>query len=501
MGLLAGPVQAASRIVEANEGDPWLNVRLLPGQHEYLHDPAPARLFRGPQQAIGKTWAGVLDLIGHGTGLHPWCPPELISPTAITGWVVCGTWGQSVEVQTKIWELAPKRLMHPEDVARYDDVRGWGRFDPSFRLMHRSGAWSTFKIKTSKQGGLSLSSASIDYAWFDEPPWTSRIFGEVQKRVLKAGRYGRLGMTMTPINVPTIEWLRVEVEEGGRLNISDHHHKLLAPELIPVGYNAPLVLADGTPCDEAWVQSQRMNTLAHEVPVVCDGEFRMAAEAPIFTAFRRDKHIVHEWPAGKADLYIGFDHGLAVHAQVAVLLAVQWPRGKGRDPMVWVLDEAIGDGETTDDDDAEAVLQMLERNGLLWSQLEATFGDRSHRGATRIVQKSNGRLMAAIARHPRAGRHGIRAGIMEPPIRPAKRGAANQPGAVSYGCTWLHRLMLQPGMLKVHRQATFCTRSFLGYDMTPNSPESHVMDAIRYGLKALIYSTRLPGRPAVVRIG
>ncbi len=50
-------------------------------------------------------------------------------------------------------------------------------------------------------------------AWFDEPPWTSRIFGEVQKRVLKAGRYGRLGMIMTPINVPTIEWLRVEVEE------------------------------------------------------------------------------------------------------------------------------------------------------------------------------------------------------------------------------------------------------------------------------------------------
>lgn len=494
-------LRRAHAVAAGNREDPWLNVRLLPGQHGVLHDPAQIRLFRGPQQAIGKTWCGALDLIGHLTGMHPWCPQQYVSPTPITAWVIAARWGQSVEVQSKVWDLLPKRLIHPDDLARYNPVRGWGRYDPSFRVRHRSGGWSLAKIRTSAQGGLSLAGATIQYAWFDEPPENQRVFSEVQKRVLKAGRYGRVLLTMTPINAP-VEWLRVEVEEdGGRLGISDHHHKLLPAELVPVGYDTPIVLADGTPCDEAWVMEQRQRTLAHEVPVVCDGEFRMSSEAPIFTAFRRDQHITSAMPTGSADLYLGIDHGLAVHAQVAVLLAVQWPDGKGRDPCVWVLDECIGDGETTDDQDADAVLRMLERHGVRWSELEGAFGDRAHYGSARVAQKSNAKLQAALERHPRASEHGIRRGGISPPVRPAKRGAANEPGAVSYGCTWLHRLMLQPGRMMVHQRAAFCCRSFESYDMTPNSEESHVMDAIRYGLKDLIYSRPLPGRPARVRFG
>ena len=473
----------------AADADPWLQVRHLPGQYAFLRDPAQVRLFRGPQQAIGKTWAGAMDLIGHGTGLHPWCPPALLSPTPHRGWVVCTTWEQSFEVQCKIFELLPKRLLHPEDLAKWDDAVGWGVKAPRFRLLHRSGGWSRYRIKTSRQGGSGLTSASLTYAWFDEPPASARVFAEVHKRILKAGKYGRLIATMTPIN-QNVGWLEREVEEDHRFGISDHHRRLEPSELIPVGQDRPIVLDDGTPCDAEWVAIQRAQTLAHEVPVVCDAEWRMAAQAPIFTAFREDLHVTTAIPKGRTSLYLGLDHGLRIHAQVAILIAVEWPGGRGGDPRVWILDEAIGEGDTTDSQDADAILAMLERSGLRWSSLDAVYGDRKHYGSSRVVQKSNERLTAALERHPRAQSHGIRRHRLDPPIRPAKRGASNQPGSVSYGCTWLHKLMLQPGRLQVHDRADFCIRAFLGYDMAPNSEESHAMDAIRYGLRDLIYSSR-----------
>ena len=490
--------------LEANHAskdlEPWQQVDLLPGQHAVLHDPAPLRLFRGPQQALGKTWCGALDLIGHSTGLHPWCP-EVVSPQAIHAWVVCGTKEQSIAVQQKLWDLLPKHRLHPE--TRWDDLRGFPGHYPGFRIRHVSGGWSRVAIKTSRMGGLALSSASLTYAWFDEPPINQRVFSEVHKRLLKAGRYARLLMTMTPINAP-VEWLRLEVEEDKHLGISDHQHRLVPEELVPVTNSSrPIVLADGTECGPEWVKAQRAQTMLHEVPVVCDGEFRLGSVGAVFTSFG-DANITTGGITGRRNVLLGVDYGLRVFAQCFLLVAVDWPEGKGRDPRVLVLDEEVGSGDTTDDDDAEAVIRLLSRHGIKWQSLKSAYGDNPHYrpGRYTLAKKSNQRLMRAIRRHPKKGQIGLRKASMVPEIRPAKRGACAQGGAVQHGARWLHRLMLQPGRFQVHARCEETIASLKAYDLMPNTDESHLVDALRYALRDIIYSGRaLPGTPIAVPMG
>lgn len=498
--LLEG-LHAVDELQVRADADPWLALDPLPGQYEFLVDPAAIRLFRAGQQSHGKSTAGALDLIGHTTGLHPWCDPDLISPDPIEAWVIAPSWSHSITVQRKLWQLVPRHLLHPD--TSFSPLKGFRGTQPAFQIRHRSGGYSTVRVRTVGQDGMGLSSETLRYAWFDELPGP-RVFSEVQARLLKAGRYGRLILTCTPVNAPAA-WLQEVCEKEDSL-ISDHHRLLTAEEMIPVGRTHPICLEDGTPCDEAWVEATIASRLPHEVPVVIHGHWSFAALAPIFGCFAASgpkSHVVDMLPAVDVDLVLGIDHGLAEGAQVAVLMAVWWPLGRDEKPHVCIIDEVVQAEETTDDQDAEAILCMLERNGLRWTQLKSVFGDRAHHGSNRrgsIAKKSNARLSLALEKHPRARRHGIKRGSMRPKIDSAKRGAAAQRGAVSYGCTWLRDLMLRPGHFQVLRRCREVIRSIQGYDMTPNSPESHLIDAIRYGLRAVIYDTRpaAHGGPVVV---
>lgn len=497
---LAAIVKHLEVLKRNHQRRPLDNFRPLPGQHAVLSSSAKYRMFRGPNQALGKTTAGAVDTIAAAIGHHPWCP-ETVTPFPIEAWILCASWSQSVAIQGKLWELLPKDLLHPD--TEYTEIRGFRGKSPAVQVRHiPSGGWSIIRIKTTQQGGLNLAGATIHRAWFDEPPASDRVYSEVQKRVMKAGRFGRCLITMTPVNAP-VDWIRVAAERG---QIEDHHHRLEPAELIPVGQHRPICLEDGTVCDEAWIDSILAETLPHEIPVVCHGEWNFAVENPIFTAYRRSgqrPHLIQRNPVCDLDLYLGIDHGMARHAQVALLIGVQKAKKGEQHPTVWVIDEAIGDGETTEDDDADAILCMLERHGLRWRDLKRAYGDIPHYGSNRrgsVAKKSNARLNYALEKHPRAGSHGIKIGRMNPPIRTAKKGAVNQPGAVSYGCTWLHRLMLREGHFHVLDRCDRLDLSLQKYRMQPNSEWSHIIDALRYGLKDHIYGSRrrLPGRQLVI---
>ena len=485
LAALQRGVKAAQELQRRAELRPWDHFRPLPGQLALLEDPSAKRLMRGPNQALGKTTAGALDMLGHATGLHPWADPAIVSPVPIEAWVSCATWSQSIAIQGKIHAMAPKDLLHPS--TQYDAVLGFRGKHPSFRIKHVSGGWSTVRIRTTQQGGLALSGASIDYAWFDEPPKSPRVYSEVSKRVTMAGRYGRILLTMTPVNAP-VGWIKEEAEAG---RIVDHHRRLSAEELIPVGGSSPLVLPDGTVCDAEWVEEVIASTLPHEVPVVCFGEWSFATQNPIFQAFRAsgpDAHVSAARIPKSAEFVLGLDHGDREHSEVAILLAIQSHKVA---PRVWVLDLYQSAGATHEDEDAEEIIRMLERNGLTWSKLKAVYGDRAHYGSHRrgsVAKKSNGRMSAALERHPRAKRHGIRRGYMAPKIQSAKRGVANQPGSVSYGCTWLHRLMLRRGHFYVHPRCKPLIESLQRYRMRPNSEWSHTIDALRYALRDEIFA-------------
>lgn len=475
------------------EREPVLTWTPLPTQHAVLSSPARRRLFRGGNQAVGKTTTGVVDLIATATGVNPWCP-EVVTPFAPECWVLCASWAQSIAVQQKINELLPRHLLHPS--VQFDEANGFRGKNPTIRIKHApSGDWSIVRIKTVNQGGLNLSSATIAYAWFDEPPESQRVFSEVTKRVMRAGRFGRILMTMTPVNA-RVDWIVEEVDRGA---IADFHARLEPHELIPVGRTTPISIDDGTVCDQAWIDGVILDTLPHEVPVLCHGEWRMSADAPVFTVFRVDgprSHVRDELPAGEVELLLGIDHGVRTHTQVAVLCAVLRDRDDPGMSKIWVLDEYVSDGETTEDDDADGILTMLERNGIRWDELDHVHGDRAHFGSQKrgsIAQKSNSGLTRALEKHPRRASHGIKRGQVHPPIHSAKKGVSNQAGSVEFGATFVHRAMVRDNFA-IRRACVVGLKSIPGYDFTPNSDESHWVDALRYGLRPLIYARGGPRR-------
>lgn len=479
--------RALARTLNATRRDPRTTWRPLPKQYAFLRSAHRRRLLRAGNQ-WGKTTAGAVDLVCTVTGVNPWCP-EQETPYACEAWVICASWEQSVTIQRKVYELLPKDLLHPD--TQFDEARGFrGRY-PTFRVKHRAGGWSLVRFKTMGQGGLRLSSATINYAWFDEPPESTRIYSEITKRVMRAGQYGRVIITMTPVNAD-VDWIMKAVEQG---QIEDHHARMEPDEYVPMVRHGsewepglePICLDDGTPCDERWIQAQLADTLPHEIPVVCHGEWRMTALAPVFPLFR-DEHITTRVPQGRVELHLGIDHGVRSHTQVAVLSAVV--RGSGPDDQdsVAVLAEYVGQVETSEDDDADGILRMLESVGVLWSDLDQVHGDRAHAGQGRgqtVSGKSNEGLAKAISRHRNARKHGIRAEL-HPPIQRAKRGVSNRAGSVEWGCTWLHRAMVR-GRFTVHPRCVHLIASIRGYDGTANSPESHAVDALRYGLRPCIW--------------
>ena len=476
--------------------DPVQVWRPLPWQRDFLILTARKRLLRAGNQ-VGKTTTGVVDLVAHARGVNPWTGKGTRKP--IEAWVICASWSQSLAVQKKIWELLPKEHLHPDTT--YDEVYGFRPIrDPLIRIEHVKGSYSLVRIKTVGQGELNLSSATIQYAWFDEPPRSQSLYVEILKRLQRAGSQGRLVMTMTPINAD-VSWLQQMTEEPGS-DIHDQQVRLEADNFVlmqqaPDGtwHKGPhrIRLDDGTLCDEAWVESVIAETPPHLVDVRCHGGWRVGSIDGVFSAFRTTgprSHVTDATPAGDLRTYLGFDHGVRRFTQVGVLVV------RDADGVYWAMDEAVGETETTDEDDAEATLAMLERNGLYWGQVDEAHGDRAHYGQARgpsIAAKSNGKLARALVRHPRARRHGI-AVELHPAIRRAKQGPSNRAGSVEYGIAWLHRAMVS-GKFKIHRRCKVGIASLLSYDGTQNSEESHWVDALRYALRNPIWQ----GEPGEVR--
>lgn len=225
----------------------------------------------------------------------------------------------------------------------------------------------------------------------------------------------------------------------------------------------------------------------------------MSADSPVFPHFRVEgdgAHVTDSLPDGEVELLLGIDHGVRAHTQVAVLCAVKRNYEQPELSEVVVLDEYVSADASTEDEDAEGILTMLERSGIRWDELDHVHGDRAHHGSQKrgsIAQKSNSGLTRALERHPRAKEHGIKKGRMHPPIAPAKRGVSNQQGSVEWGATFLHRLMIR-SLFRVFRRCVVGIKSIQGYDMTPNSNESHWVDALRYALRPLIYARGGPRR-------
>lgn len=425
----------AERRVRKQPSD-W--IAWLPPQRAFHEDDSRIKLFRTGNQVYGKTWAGLKEIDWWCTGRHPYVrtrrPP-------IEAWIICASWSQSVAVQKKIMEVATLSAIEPKTLAKFDPEHGFRHANPVIR--YKNG--SIIRIKTTGQGGLNLSSATIHIAMIDEPT-VARIYTEVSKRLMRQG--GTLLLTLTPVNGP-VDYLRELVAKG---RISDHHYKAEARHMIPVGFNSPMRLGDGTPMDEAWIAELRADTLAYEAPVVIDGEWETRAQGQVFTRFNREDHVTDRVPNVDLKICLGMDHGSRGFKQRVVLVGVDTRpldddfEGEGRGICgIHVMGEYRGDGATLPETDARGTLDLLRPWGWTWSQVYQARGDHPHNTGMIVGSKSNADVASAIARIL-----GVPADRLSPPIRRVKTGRHGGRGSVYRGLTYLHRAMLIPGRFTVH---------------------------------------------------
>lgn len=451
----------------------------LPCQVEFFKATERVACMRAGNQALGKTTALVSDLLWLMAGEHPYreCKKPPVKCLFVTA-----SHEQGLNIMQKIWALADHSWFAEGTEFCQKKAGFTGKYP---RVVFANG--SSVVFRSGMGAALNLAGLVCDAVYIDEPPVSSRIYSESLKRLLKAGNQGTMRMAFTPVNAD-VRWLKELCEAG---SIADYHTPLTPEALVPVGTNTPLKLSDGTVCDEAWIQSVIAESLPHEVPVICHGEWEFRATDGLFEKWSPSEMVTPKMPAGDVPVYIGIDHGSGkAGSSVAIIVAVEKAPDLA-DSKVYVLSEYVSSAECTEDHDAAGILEAIERvPGLKWSDLDQAWGDRPHHGARGSVsKKSNGLLAAALGKAERAAVHNIRPGVIHPPLRNAKRGkhGPNTAGAVSFGCTWLHRCMLK-GNFSVHPRCTNLIACLSQYEGKSNSPSSHSIDALRYALRSIIYS-------------
>lgn len=480
---MAGRMRALRALVERTPLD---YVQWLPMQLRFLETADKRRLLRLGNQWGGKTFVGLANCIMHCLGDHPFYD---VPPPPVTGVIVCASWAQSVQIQEKLWQLLPKDQLHPSTV--YIDGHGFRGKNPVVRFRCGSKLW----IKTTNQGGLSLAGGTYDFVHFDEPPKNSRVYAEMVKRTTRTN--GWVWLTFTPVNAP-VDYLRTMAEDDGG-TLVDIHSRLTPEMLVPVGETRPIRI-DGTTCDQDWIDALVADSLSYEVEVVVHGGWEFRQEGRLFMAYHDEVgnggHTVESAPpgfGGKFELLFGADHGSgAGFSSCAVLVAtVKRPNG---DDAVWVMDEYVSDGMTTEKQDALGVIEMLARWEWTWANIDHPFGDRVHYGPKGgLGKKSNGQLQRAIAREM-----GVQVHKMGKQIKTVKRGKGHGAGSVHMGTRWLHRAMVR-GDFYVSKRCTRVLGMLNGWTGIDDEWK-HVADALRYSLNRQIFSTR-PRSNGGIRIG
>ena len=449
--------------------EPLRYIQWLPGQDRFLRDPSRRKLFRAGNQAHGKTLAGLAAVHFRCLGAHPYID---VPPPPIEAWVICASWSQSVAIQQKFYELVGKTPYLADNVV-FDTKNGFGAKNPIVR--YRNG--SIVRFRTTQQGSLNLSGATIDLALFDEPPATPRIYSEVQQRLIR--RAGSLLLTLTPIGAPC-DWLKEQVQAG---NLSETWVRLEPENLIPVGQSEALKLEDGTPMDQNWIDGVISETLAHEIDVVCHGGWEVRGECGVFGSFSEPVHLSSAMPAGEVKLALGIDYGDGANfSQAALLVAVD---DTGDYPRIWILDEYTADSTSTIDMDAAGILSMLRRAGLEWRHLDHVFGDRVWSGRRgNLTKKSNfemSRALGKLLKQP--------ATRLSPKIQTVKRGKGHGRGSLAAGCRFLHAAMVRPEHFYVHPRCIRLIDSLNRWDYRDDQYK-HILDACRYALDRWIFTKR-----------
>lgn len=473
---LRAAARAAKHLGDARERAALDAIDWLVPQSQFLALPYRWKMLRAGNQTVGKTTVGLAECIMHALGthpVHPWRGPRIV-------WIVTASWSQSLAIQQKLWALLPKQ--HITDRCRngYSPKHGFGNHNPMAEFTNGS----IIQIKTAKQDALDLASATVHHVLFDEPPKYQRVFEEIKKRL--AVTNGTMSLTLTPINAP-VDYLREQTEAG---LIHDMHVRLTSEIQRHTRSGRRRILPDGTPADEAWIERLRRETPSHEAPVTMDGEWETRSVGRVFGAFQPiiapQGHIFTDATRrpDEARVLLGIDHGQTSGTQAIMLVEVEITTDPH--PSVWVLDEYCPSAATTSEQDADAVLGMLRRAGLGWSDVDEIWGDiPSGTGRLDPARKGNLDLEDAIAR--RLGKRTRDA--LTPRIKTAKRGRDAGSGSVRLGIRYLHQQMVRQRFF-VHQRCTTLINGLSNWQGRRGDKKDeghkHPIDGVRYALRTYV---------------
>jgi phage terminase large subunit-like protein len=411
----------------------------------------------------GKTYAGAAEAWWQQIGVHPYRPVRQPGrPRA--GFVLCSSFKSYRDaVGKKLWELAPRHLLKPG--SNWTASRGWT--NDVVELL--DGGSIIFRYAGART--VSVASFDADWGWIDESPPES-MFGEALTRV--ATSRGPVWMTFTPIGLP-VGYLRRHVEGDPETGEPPREHW--------EQFIIPLTL-EGCPHRTAEdLEAQKVGYLSDEYEQRTRGAWEGITSDRLLRGFIPDC-IVDDLPPPGCRWGWGIDHGEGPGKEFAVLVA--W-----NESGIWVVDEYVNAVATGPDQDADGIIDALDRNCLTLQRIHTWIGDvnsagkaASYPGEAAYVPgtKINRILAAALGR---ATGHEDRPVVH---IRTPSKG----PKSVEVGLRMMNSAFAM-GFLKVHRRCRNLVRALQHF--RGEEELKHGLDATRYVLMdACDLERRVQGR-------
>ena len=427
--------------LSAVSANPLARYQPRPGQERFHRSQAQTRCLRGPNQIVGKSFAGCSEALWWLTHSHPY---REIPDRPVAGRLVPYSDDSSKEIEGKLFELLPKGLLHPE--CRYHPDRG---FRVGNRRILRLKTGDSMGIVSQSAGTLAAAGATLDFVWLDEPP-EQTTFAEAQSRVLV--RRGCLWLTLTPVGRP-VGWLRDACESG---LIEDIH-------VPPTPENTGMSQEELDEIEQMILPTERNQRF--------NGGWEGVSLDRYYSAWS-DEMISKTLPDCELQLGIGIDHGEGHGRQTALLTG--FDTRDPSNPRVWFLDEYTSQGHSGIEEDANGILDMLGRWDLGPEAVDIARGDTNSAGKSEAGYRVNQLLEQKIA---------VLSGL--PPDAPPFRikAARKGPGSVAYTARLLHSAMVK-GSLTVHPNCAALIsglRHWRGPGGNAQNKElSHILDAARY---------------------
>lgn len=372
----------AAETSEAVAGQAYHWARFTVPQSKFLAAVEAAALWRDAN-GLGKSIALAIAAHDACRGVGRFAPIIKRPPVKV---IVCGvSWEQMVPLMEKIWEYAPKDEIDTR--TNFEPGRGITGKPPRIVYTSGPGKGSVISFATYKQGSQRIAGAQVALVILDEPP-PELFLGEALPRILRAGGRLRIGFTPT-LESPPLDYLWKLIDENK--TVTEYNFTLKEENLWLIGAPRPMKTQAELEVYEKGIlgPEREMRTGRSRYPLVGDR----------WISSFEDRHIaeiIPAWPQPNLEWGIGIDYGTAPGKTVAVLMACFQPFG---DPArVYYVDcYRVIEGQTSIDDDAAGILDMLRRNQLRYEDVHHWIGDRKVEARVQGVEKSNQDLRGAMA--------------------------------------------------------------------------------------------------------